>query len=456
MRTKILTLALVAALPLAAAQAEPLSRAQVVEAALAANPEVLLALEDLEILRGRGGEALADALPEIKLLGTAQRFRDPSLLNSSSFDFFPAELRDALRPIPASLFDGAVTVRQTLFTFRLGAAIRAARHAVTLGEEQVRQARQAVALEAVRAYDEYLLALAKLDVGGKALRQKEIHLDTARNRRAAGVVTDLDVLRSQVDLENARAVLIRLEGEAAEAAATINAVMVRDIATPIEPVDSLDYEPFDADVEQLVAEARGVRPEVKAAQAAEKAYAEFVTVEKAEGRPRLDFEGAWGYSVRELGNFLEQDYERWAVQVKLTVPVFDGWRSRGRVAQARAELAKRQQEIRALDNRVRLQAQQAVTRLHASKGLIEAAELSVTQARRALEMTQANYKAGAATTLDVLDAQAALTQAEVTRVQALHAHAGARAFARFVMGRSPLGDGAPAAAAADAALAATR
>ena len=38
-------------------------------------------------------------------------------------------------------------------------------------------------------------------------------------------------------------------------------------------------------------------------------------------------------------------------------------------------------------------------------------------------MTEANFRLGAATTLDVLDAQAALTQAEFSRVEALHAHA---------------------------------
>ena len=51
-----------------------------------------------------------------------------------------------------------------------------------------------------------------------------------------------------------------------------------------------------------------------------------------------------------------------------------------------------------------------------------------------------DYRLGAATTLDVLDAQAALTQAEFTRIEALHAHANARAGLRYVMGQDPLAD----------------
>jgi outer membrane protein TolC len=53
-------------------------------------------------------------------------------------------------------------------------------------------------------------------------------------------------------------------------------------------------------------------------------------------------------------------------------------------------------------------------------------------------MTQANYRHGAATTLDVLDAQAALTAAESNRIEALFGHSVARATLRYVMGRDPL------------------
>ena len=53
-------------------------------------------------------------------------------------------------------------------------------------------------------------------------------------------------------------------------------------------------------------------------------------------------------------------------------------------------------------------------------------------------MTEANYKLGAATQLDVVDAQQSLRQAENIRNLALYTHANARATLRFVMGRDPL------------------
>jgi outer membrane protein TolC len=432
------------------AQAEALTRAQAVERALAANPDMRKAQEDLAILRGRADEVLADALPDLKVLGTGTRYRDPGLLNSSSFDAFPPELRDSLTPVPANLFEGTAELRQTLFSFKLGKAIRAAKLARQMGAEEVVRARQATALVAVRAYNDYVLGLEKIAVGQKAVVQKEKHLEMAKNRRAAGVATELDVLRSQVDLENQRAVLLRLRGEAELAHGTLNATMVQPIDTPIEPVDRLEYLPLEMKLDDAVREAWSRRPEAKAIALNERIYEQLIGVAQAEGRPSLDFYGLYGWSVRKPGNFFESDFTKWNAGITLTIPVFDGFRTRGKVAQARAERNKVSQDRVALENRIRLEAKEGVDRLAVAKSVLEAAELNVTQAQRALEMTQANYQHGAATTLDVIDAQAALTLAESNRLLGLYDHANARATLRYVTAQDPLETpGAPDAPAGD-------
>ena len=178
----------------------------------------------------------------------------------------------------------------------------------------------------------------------------------------------------------------------------------------------------------------------------EKIYDEAIGIYKADMQPRLDLDGAYGWSTRDPDNFFESNYKKWALGVTLKVPVFDGWRTAGKVAQARADRAKVEQDRAALETQIDLEAKQAVDRLRVAASVFRAAELSVAQARRAAEMTNANYQLGAATTLDVLDAQAALTQAEWNRVEALHAHANARAGLRYVLGRDPLDTGRAAAA----------
>jgi HAE1 family hydrophobic/amphiphilic exporter-1 len=252
-----------------------------------------------------------------------------------------------------------------------------------------------------------------------------------------------------VALENQRVILERTRGETELALGVLNAAMVRPIDAPVDPSDTLARQDFDQPLETVVQEALANRAEVKAADLAVRIYGEFVGVTQAEGRPKLDFAANWGYSVREPRNFFESSFARWNVGMTLTVPVFDGFRTSGKVAQARAKREQAVQDRIALENQIRLSAKQARDALATAGRVLAAAGLNVGQAQKAFDMTQANYTLGAATPLDVLDAQAALTMAESLRLEALHEHANARATLRWVMGRDPLDSAASAPAAAE-------
>jgi outer membrane protein len=164
----------------------------------------------------------------------------------------------------------------------------------------------------------------------------------------------------------------------------------------------------------------------------------FVDIAAADAKPSVEFNGSYGFAVRRPRNLFDPDFSRWSAGINLKVPLFDGKRTAGRVAQAVAQRNTVTHQIAALENQVRLEVQSAFDALALADHTIQASELNVAQARRASEMTQANYKLGAATQLDVVDAQQSLRQAENIHNQAMYIHANARATLRFVMGRNPL------------------
>jgi outer membrane protein TolC len=418
--------------------AQSLSRAQAVQEALSVNPDVVRAREDLRSLEGRIIEVRADALPDISLNTVTTRYRDPAFLNSPSFDDFPPDLLQSLDPVGANLTEGTVSIEQTIYSFKLGRALKAAKIARSLGQEDARRVRQGIALDAIRSYNTLLVTIEYVRINERTLHQREEHLTSVRNRRTAGVATELDVLRSEVDVENQRALLIRSQGRVDLARARLNAVMLRPIDAPIDPTDTLDSAPVPATLDQAVAAAVADRPEVKGAKLQEAINAEAVAIERAERMPTFDFTGTYGYSVRQPQNFFDTSFSKWSFGITIKVPIFDGGRASGRIAQAMAEQAKAAQSRLAAENTVRLEAKDAFDRLNVAARLLRAADLNITQAKRAFDMTQANYSLGAATLLDVTDAQAALTEAERVRIDALHDQADAHATLRYAMGLEPL------------------
>jgi len=436
MRTALFLLTALVSADVASAQS--LSRADAVAQALALNPTVKMSLEQVALLEGRIVEERAAALPEITWNTLAMRSRDPGLLNSPNFDEFPPEFREALRPLPGNAFSTTADVRQTLFSFKLGKALEAARVARSAGDQDTQRARQLTALDAIRSYNQLLFAMEQLRVIRTDVQSKQTHVDYARNRRAAGVATELEVLRAEVDLENARAEAIRAENEVSAARALLNTVMLRPTSTPIVPTDSLAVVPFAAEFDAAVKEALAARPDLQLLRTQERVRSLLIDVTAADAKPSVDFNGSYGFAVRRPKNLFDPDFSRWSAGISLRVPLFDGWRTKGRVAQRTAERNTVTQQIAALENQVRLDVQSAFDALALADRTIQAAELNVAQARRATEMTEANYKLGAVTQLDVVDAQQSLRQAENIRNQAMYIHANARATLRFVMGRDPL------------------
>jgi len=413
---------------------------EAVALALERNPQVLIARAKTDALAGKIKEVRAQALPSISLNGSGLRWRDPSFLNASSFDKIPEDFRRLLTVVPANLFDYNLSVSQPLYTSgKVGTALKlASLESEGVGVDRDR-VEQEVRLRVMQAFYGLLLAQRQLDVARETVRQREKHLEMARARFAGGVATEVDVLRSQVSVANAQPVLIRAENGVRQARTVLNNLLVRPLDFPTEALGELSFTPAPPTaLQEAIRQAYAHRPELERARIDELEAEGQEKLANAESRLRLDFNGQYGFNARDPANLVNHNFTRYMFTVSVGLPIFDGGRRSGLVQQAIAN--RKVAELVRVDseNAVRLEAQTALDELQRAEKTVEAARLNVREAERVLVMMQDNYKYGAATTLDVLDAQAALTTARWTLLQGLYDHTLARAQLRYVMGMDPL------------------
>lgn len=138
---------------------------EAVALAVERNQQVLIARAQADILKGRYREVRAQALPMINLNGSALRWRDPSFLNSSSFDKIPAEFRNALQVTPANLFDYNINVSQPLYTSgKVGTALKlASLETEGVGVDRAR-VEQDIRLRVIRAFYDLILEIGRAHV----------------------------------------------------------------------------------------------------------------------------------------------------------------------------------------------------------------------------------------------------------------------------------------------------
>jgi outer membrane protein len=412
---------------------------QAVRLAIARHQDVAKARAAADALKGKIREVRAQALPDIKLESNATRWRDPSLLNASGIDKFPEDLRTALIPSAVNLFDYAVTVKQPLFTQgKVGTALRLASIEAEAAVSEIDRAQQDVALATTKAFYGLLWAERSRTLVAETQEQKKLHAAMARTRFQNGVATEVDVLRSEVAVANSAPDLVRADNAIRQARAELNYYLGRPLDTPTRLAGDFQEKPWERpDLGELQRDALRRRPEIERLRIAERSADTQLALARAEDRMRLDFSGSYGLMARLPQNLVNSEFIRWSAGVNFQFPLFDGFKRSGLIAQALANQRSAHLDREKFGQQIRLSIQQGYDDLQAAAESIAAAQATVGEAEKVLAMMQNNYKFGAATTLDIVDAETAASVARGNLLRGLYDYSVGRASLRWSLGQTP-------------------
>jgi HAE1 family hydrophobic/amphiphilic exporter-1 len=299
---------------------------------------------------------------------------------------------------------GSFGVRQVLFTWgQVGAAIRAAKLGFDYSDQQLRRFRQAVVKDVTGAFYNVLAAKEVVRIAEENVAQRARRLDEVTKRREAGTATDFDVLAAQVELDSARPAVIRAQNAVRAARAQLRFLLAEpqevdvegSLAPQVEPVPSFD---------ELLATALKNRPELGEIATTQGIYAELIKIAGSASKPRVDFAADWG--KRRMGlKSISSTGTSWDFGVFATVPIFDGWRTKGQVAQARSNLASANIDALKLREGITLEVRTAVDNAQEAVALLNALTGPVKQAEQLLFLAEKGYELGVKTRLEVQDAE---------------------------------------------------
>jgi outer membrane protein TolC len=243
--------------------------------------------------------------------------------------------------------------------------------------------------------------------------RQEDQLGFVEQQLELGRATRSDVLRSQVDLNNARVALLNAENGARTAQyALAEAVGVTEPLAPAEDAQ-LEVEPLGAGREELLARALSASPSLTAIRAQAAADEAAVSSAKSAYLPTLSARGGWAWAKEEF----PPRNRSWSVALFGSLPLFDGFNRERALYQARATLDQTRTAERAEELALRRELDQALGTIDAAAASIGLAEQTVELSAEDLRVTQERYRLGLATILDLQSAQIALRAAEVDLIR---------------------------------------
>jgi outer membrane protein TolC len=377
----------------ASARQQPLTRQDAIEQALAGNPELVAirAALDVEQLRPLREQSLAPPMIE------AQIWQWPiDTLNPSRVTF----MLTAEQVIPGP---GKRDLRQRLAEADVGVSTA----------RLTARAREIIA-DVRRTYTALFLARQSVTLTTERLELLRQMADASQIRYAAGRTTQQDVLKAVVEISQLHEEQIVNEERVRMAEARLNALLARDPASPVGPLETpreqVALRPID-DLQQLALDAQ---PELQVIRA-EIARAEAL-VAVAGGERRPDFVIRGGYM------WMGDDRDAITGGVGISWPnapwARNGVKLVGQEAQAGVSAARARYEAQV--NRTRLMVQEAHIRAQSAARRAALLRTSIVpQSGQALDVSRVGYQADRAGFLDIIDNQRVLAEARLGYLRAL-------------------------------------
>ncbi len=401
------------------AQSEPASTgprgsfdlARCLDVAVQQNYDILQARERVRQQHGALVEVRGRAIPNIGVSGVYQEqeteLNMPGMKSEATWNL-------------------GVEVVQPIYA---GGQIRASVKSARLQEEAARLDLQAVLnnvlLQVRERYYAVLLARSQIRVQEQNIELLQEELQSARNKLDAGAVSPFNVLRAEVALANGRTPLIRAKNNYRIALEELARVLgfpppAAGQETTLDVVGELEYEDYTSRLSDERAAAFANRPELKSLALNRQARERNLRAARGSYQPALNAFAGYQFQNDPMSDDTWDDVHGWRAGLALKWNAFDGLQTRGRTLQAASAL----EQTRLAEEQAKLDIDVEVRRAYSifteAQELVQATRKVVEQAEESVRLARSRFDVGAATQLDVLQTQTALTEARDNEVQALH------------------------------------
>jgi outer membrane protein TolC len=319
--------------------------------------------------------------------------------------------------VPASLARGVYSYSLNEFGIQwtiLDFGRRAGRYGQALSKAKaealvLERARQTVAFDVASAYFQVLATRAEVRVREDGLHTAESIRRDVGTRLAGGTAEREDVLRADVEVSRTAEELVAARQAVLDAKARLNQALGRPCGGPLPAADVARRPPFAESLEDCLRRAAATRPEIGAARHEVAGATEGERSARAEMLPRIYTRGTAIYAdlPRVFNGILD------GAGIHMDQTLYAGGAKKAAVRQAQAGTSAAAAGLGVILNNVSAQVNLAYNAIATDRERIRLNAVGASQARENLRVVVVRYNNGDAIPTEVVDAQTALTAAEV-------------------------------------------
>jgi len=374
--------------------------------------------------QARAEEANASLLPSFRADGSYRRLSDvpPFAVRVPG-----SPVPFVISPIVLNNYALHAGVQQPIFTgFKLGSNVRAAELlAKAASLDRINDESDLVLAITVAYWTLHQTRETRRFVDENVARLETYAQDT-ENLLKAGMATRNDLLKIQVQLSNAKLTQIDAVNDLQVAMMNLNNLIGQELQTEIEPtsrprVDSVEAIEIVSSPVSREAMAWHLRPDLQAMQARVDASEAGVRAAKGNWWPQIFFTGNYYYSRPNPRYMPTLDMWRdtWDIGVSVQMDIWNWGLTSAQIQQANASLLANRFMYEQMKENASLEVTRYGLAKRRARDKVAVSALAISQAEENVRTIQDKYRAGLATSTEVLDASVALLQSRTNYSGAL-------------------------------------
>jgi outer membrane protein len=273
-------------------------------------------------------------------------------------------------------------------------------------------------------------------VAEQTVSQISDNVRIAQNFFQVGLIPLNDLLKSEVELAEARQKLVRAENLVLVAQSQLNTLLHLPLEQRVPIEDMQNYEPFEKKLSECQQEALQGRPEVREVETQLEIAQKNIQLARSEYYPQVFLQSRYK-KEGDTPNVSGSDFA-YADNFEISAGIRWNFWEWGRTHYLVQEKIKEREQVKAaftqvLDS-VQLEVQEAYINLKESEKNIGVARKAIGQAEENFRISEVRFREQVATTLELFDAQTLLAQAKVNYYRALYGYQIAQARLQKAMG----------------------
>ena len=318
---------------------------------------------------------------------------------------------------------------------RTSSLVASSRLQAQAGSQNLQATRYDVLLQVNRAYFDVLHAQSVVRVAQETIAARQLLLDQVTALAQNNLKSQLDVSFADVNVSEARLLLLRAQDAVEEAYAELSRGLGTDQVVNYQLADEPLPPSPPAKPDDLIAQAVANRPELASLGFSRDAAYKFAEAEKDLARPTVSLVGVAGYIpyIAQLtSQAIPPEYEGAAVNV--SIPLFNGHLFSARREAARYRALEADQRLRNEQERVARDVRVAWASATTAFQRIDVTAQFLRQAALALDLAQGRYNLGLSSIIELTQAQLNQTQAEIENLSAKYDYQSQNAALQYTLG----------------------